>query len=57
MLTGMFGWKGHLASIITEKANNGSEKDHQDEIDGIAYLRLKTTPQDEDHLKNKKENR
>jgi len=33
-----FGGKGHLASIVTQDRNNGSEDDHHDEVDGMGYL-------------------
>jgi len=49
-----FNGKGHLASIITQNGNNGSEHDDHDEIDRIGYLGLRTTPEDEDDLENKK---
>ena len=34
----LFGGERHLASIVTQNRNDGSEEDHHDEVDGIGYL-------------------
>jgi hypothetical protein len=49
--------KGHLTSIVTQEGNDGGEDDYHNEIEGIGYLGLRTTPEDEDDLENKKEDR
>jgi hypothetical protein len=49
--------KGHLPSIVTQERNDGGEENDEDEIDGMRYLGLHTTPQEKDDFENEKKDR
>ena len=48
------GRKSHLTSIVTQESDNGRKDQHHDEIDGTEDLWVRTPPEDEDGLKDKK---
>ncbi len=47
----------HLAAVIAEKTDDGSEKDDQDKIERVGYGRVQASPGNQDHLKNEKKDR
>jgi len=46
----------HLASVIAEKTNDWSEKDHEDKVEGAHYGGVRPSPEDQDSFKNEKKN-
>ena len=47
-----FGGESHLASVVTQETDNGCEDEHHDEINGIRNISMRTSPDDEDDLKD-----
>jgi hypothetical protein len=47
-----FWWEGHLTAVVTKESDNGGEEEHQDKIDWIRDLWLRTPPGNEDDFED-----
>jgi hypothetical protein len=55
-LSAFLSGEGHLASIVTQKSDDGGEEKHHDKIDWIRNFLTRTPPDDEDDFEDEEKN-